>query len=123
MQQKRQINKQKKSVEKVDNIIQELVERIRKEKGIMNCCVCEKQATVEDTEYSEFYCDKHADSYEIFDGPYRIVRADEVVEVDPDDLNATVCGTCGRAWDDRVITPVTPTPAGRCPFEYDHESE
>lgn len=27
------------------------------------------------------------------------------------------CGTCGRTWSDEE----TPTPAGRCPFEYDHE--
>jgi hypothetical protein len=26
----------------------------------------------------------------------------------------TTCGTCGRSWD-------YPTPAGRCPHEYDHE--
>lgn len=30
------------------------------------------------------------------------------------------CGHCGRSWDDAVITDITPTPAGRCPFEYDH---
>jgi hypothetical protein len=27
------------------------------------------------------------------------------------------CGTCGRSWDDSIITGVTPTPSGRCPFE------
>lgn len=27
------------------------------------------------------------------------------------------CGTCERKWCDRC----TPTPAARCPFEYDHE--
>jgi hypothetical protein len=31
------------------------------------------------------------------------------------------CGTCGRTWDDKVPTGVTPAPAARCPFEYDHE--
>lgn len=30
------------------------------------------------------------------------------------------CGTCGRSWDDAVVTGVTPTPSARCPFEYDH---
>ncbi len=29
------------------------------------------------------------------------------------------CGTCGRTWD----SVVTPTPAARCPFEYDHDDE
>lgn len=29
------------------------------------------------------------------------------------------CGTCGRTWSSLT----TPTPAGRCPFEYDHEDE
>lgn len=33
----------------------------------------------------------------------------------------TTCGHCGRTWDDAVITAWTPTPSGRCPFEYDHE--
>ncbi len=31
-------------------------------------------------------------------------------------------GDCGRGWDDSVSTSVTPTPAARCPFEYDHEN-
>lgn len=30
------------------------------------------------------------------------------------------CGTCGRSWDDGISTQWTPTPAGRCPFEYFH---
>ena len=28
------------------------------------------------------------------------------------------CGNCGRSWDDSLVTSITPTPAGRCPFEY-----
>ena len=51
------------------------------------------------------------------------VHANGVVELDPADIRATVCGTCGRGWDDTVSTAVTPTPAARCPFEYDHEDE
>lgn len=47
--------------------------------------------------------------------------ATDVVRLDPSDPKATVCGTCGAAWDDSVSTSVTPTPAGRCPFEYDHD--
>jgi hypothetical protein len=31
------------------------------------------------------------------------------------------CGTCHRMWDDSKPTMWTPTPSGRCPFEYDHE--
>lgn len=31
------------------------------------------------------------------------------------------CGQCGRAWDDRKPTGMTPTPAGRCPFEHMHK--
>ena len=34
----------------------------------------------------------------------------------------TTCGSCGRAWDDNVVTGLTPAPAGRCPFEYFHAS-
>lgn len=34
----------------------------------------------------------------------------------------TQCGTCYRWWDDAIITSMTPVPAGRCPFEYDHPS-
>jgi len=45
------------------------------------------------------------------------------VELSPTDPRATVCGDCGRGWDDSVVTSVTPTPAARCPFEYDHEQE
>ena len=34
----------------------------------------------------------------------------------------TTCGTCGRRWDDAKSTSLTPTPAGRCPFEYAHNA-
>ena len=53
-----------------------------------------------------------------FDG-----EASGVVELDPDDPRATVCGSCGRGWDDNVSTAWTPAPGGRCPFECDHEGE
>lgn len=33
------------------------------------------------------------------------------------------CGQCGRAWDDDKPTAWTPTPAGRCPFEYWHRKK
>lgn len=46
-----------------------------------------------------------------------------VVELDPTDPRATVCGNCGRGWDDSVATSWTPVPSGRCPFEYEHEYE
>jgi hypothetical protein len=35
----------------------------------------------------------------------------------------TGCGNCGRWWDDSISTALTPTPAGRCPFEYGHEED
>ena len=52
-------------------------------------------------------------------------KSTELVELDPEDPQATVCGQCGRAWDNDVATSgpgyFTPTPGGRCPFEYEHE--
>jgi hypothetical protein len=33
------------------------------------------------------------------------------------------CGTCGLSWDDAIGTTWTPTPSGRCPFEYFHKAE
>ena len=33
------------------------------------------------------------------------------------------CGHCGRTWDDDHVSGSTPTPSGRCPFEYDHVYE
>jgi hypothetical protein len=30
------------------------------------------------------------------------------------------CGTCERGWNDALVTAVTPTPAARCPYEYEH---
>jgi hypothetical protein len=33
----------------------------------------------------------------------------------------TTCGHCGRTWNDANISSLTPTPSGRCPYEYDHE--
>lgn len=34
----------------------------------------------------------------------------------------TTCGTCGRSWDDAIITSMTPAPAARCPFESWHKN-
>lgn len=33
------------------------------------------------------------------------------------------CGTCGRTWDDAHGSTWTPTPSGRCPFEYWHTTK
>ena len=33
---------------------------------------------------------------------------------------ARTCGSCGRTWDDAIVTGVTPAPSARCPFEYRH---
>jgi hypothetical protein len=30
------------------------------------------------------------------------------------------CGTCGRLWDDGIVTGMTPAPSARCPFEPFH---
>ena len=38
-------------------------------------------------------------------------------------VRLTTCGECGRTWDDALITSMTPTPAGRCPFEDEHEGD
>jgi hypothetical protein len=35
-------------------------------------------------------------------------------------VDRVTCGTCGRSWDDAISTGWTPTPSGRCPFEYFH---
>ncbi len=61
----------------------------------------------------------------------RIVDAKEVPEdypvkvLGPDDpaQDRVTCGTCGRSWDDAVVTGMTPAPSGRCPFEQYHEDE
>lgn len=33
------------------------------------------------------------------------------------------CNACGLSWDDALSTSWTPTPGGRCPFEYFHREE
>lgn len=33
------------------------------------------------------------------------------------------CGHCGLSWDNAIPTSWTPTPSGRCPFEYYHLPE
>ena len=33
-------------------------------------------------------------------------------------IDLVTCGSCGRSWDDGITTGMTPTPSGRCPFEY-----
>lgn len=39
----------------------------------------------------------------------------------PDAHTLATCGTCGRSWDDDIITAMTPAPGARCPFEMFHE--
>jgi hypothetical protein len=31
-------------------------------------------------------------------------------------------GACGRSWNDALGTTLTPAPAARCPYEYEHEA-
>lgn len=42
----------------------------------------------------------------------------------PDDnpQGKATCGVCGLSWDDDKATGMTPTPSGRCPFEYFHHT-
>lgn len=42
-------------------------------------------------------------------------------EGDWEENTIATCGECGLSWDDGVSTSMTPTPSGRCPFEYFHE--
>ena len=35
-------------------------------------------------------------------------------------MDKATCGYCGLSWDDGKVTSMTPTPSGRCPFEYFH---
>lgn len=35
-------------------------------------------------------------------------------------IETATCGECGRSWNDARISSLTPTPSGRCPFEYAH---
>ena len=49
-----------------------------------------------------------------------------VTRFDPDGepyVTVATCGTCGLSWNDAAVSSLTPTPAGRCPFEYEHEEE
>lgn len=39
----------------------------------------------------------------------------------PPGADIVTCGECRRSWDDSLPTSVTPAPAARCPFEYDHD--
>lgn len=57
-------------------------------------------------------------------GPRELVPASWPVQpLTPEDeaQSRAICGTCGLAWDDGKVTSMTPTPAGRCPFESWHE--
>jgi hypothetical protein len=38
-----------------------------------------------------------------------------------DEVSEAMCGECKLTWNDAAVSSVTPTPGGRCPFEYHHE--
>ncbi len=48
----------------------------------------------------------------------------EVSVLDDDDEaeDRVTCGTCGRSWDDAIVTSMTPAPSARCPFEAFHQT-
>lgn len=57
-------------------------------------------------------------------------KASRVVEAIPLDFpvvphkandKMATCGHCNLSWDDTIPTSWTPTPSGRCPFEYFHK--
>ena len=46
-----------------------------------------------------------------------------VFQVDDDGKlieDIATCGTCGKSWNDALITGRTPAPSGRCPYEHIH---
>lgn len=50
----------------------------------------------------------------------REVLDPETYRIDVPEAIVTLCGHCGRSWDDAHASGLTPTPSGRCPFEYEH---
>lgn len=52
-------------------------------------------------------------------GVREVLDAVAYLSVHPDSDVAT-CGSCGRSWDDAVVSGLTPAPSARCPFEYEH---
>ena len=56
-------------------------------------------------------------------GSRAYVKASTFRRDDAGDLirsSLATCGTCGRSWDDSIVTSLTPAPSARCPFEYYH---
>lgn len=43
-----------------------------------------------------------------------------LIRADGDRPSIVTDGACGLSWDDDIVTSMTPTPAGRCPFEQFH---
>lgn len=37
-------------------------------------------------------------------------------------VSICTCNTCGRSWDDSIVTGLTPAPSARCPFEALHKA-
>lgn len=74
---------------------------------------------------SEGRCDWHScthNVYNSFDNPER-VKVVRTITLNADDMGCkhgndsrVTCGTCQRNWCDIC----TPTPAARCPYEYEH---
>lgn len=50
------------------------------------------------------------------DFPVKVLAADDPA------TDRVTCGTCGRSWDDAIVTQWTPAPGARCPFEYFHNT-
>lgn len=78
----------------------------------------------------EIESDDFAPGYLDGENPYAVVfaagtlqRTMDARDRDVPRVDKVTCGTCGRSWNDAIITGSTPAPSARCPFEHWHESE
>lgn len=63
------------------------------------------------------WCHSETGSTVCYDDPPGSIQFGTVAEPEED---LVTCGSCGRTWNDAIITGSTPAPAGRCPFEGIH---
>lgn len=76
----------------------------------------------------EVVSDDEASGYPGGENPYAVVfasgtlqRTMDARDQDVPRVDKATCGTCGRSWNDAIITGSTPAPSARCPFERWHE--
>lgn len=100
----------------LDDMAGEIIERVRQAYDDESATHAARQLV--EIIGAESLCEKVSEANELTPVEGARLRLDGAPMID-----VVTCGTCGEQWNDAALSSLTPAPSGRCPFEYEHESD